>query len=196
VLKLARDEPALRRRAICQGLLFGAFSAFWTSVAFELISRFGLGQTGIGIFALVGAAGAGAAPVAGWLGDRGYGELGSGIALALAVIAMVLAGFGANNLFLLATAGVLLDLAVQGHQVFSQREIYALRADARSRINTVFMTAVFVCGAAGSAVSGLLHDRFGWQGVALFAAVLPLIGLLIWAASTLLARRAATPTVS
>jgi predicted MFS family arabinose efflux permease len=55
-LRLVREEPTLRRRAACQALLFGAFSCFWTSVAFELIQRHHLGQVGIGIFALVGAA--------------------------------------------------------------------------------------------------------------------------------------------
>jgi predicted MFS family arabinose efflux permease len=68
VVRLARAEPALRRRAACQALLFGAFSAFWTSVAYQLIDAHHLGQTGIGGFALVGAAGAAAAPLAGRLG--------------------------------------------------------------------------------------------------------------------------------
>src|SRR5258708_5549323 len=82
-LRLVREEPVLRRRAVCQALMFGAFSCFWTSVAFELIQRHHLGQAWIGIFALIGAAGAAAAPLAGRLGDLGRGHAGSGIALAL-----------------------------------------------------------------------------------------------------------------
>ena len=58
---------------------------------------------------------------------------------------------------LLALAGVLLDLAVQCHQVMSQQEIYALRGDARARINTVYMTTVFVGGAISSAMAGVLR---------------------------------------
>lgn len=132
------------------------------------------------MFALVGAAGAAAAPLAGRLGDRGLGHHGSGVALALAVAAMVLADVGAGNLILLALAGVLLDLAVQSHQVFSQREIYGLRSDARARVNTVFMTTVFLGGALASGISGVLHDDYGWPGAALFGAALPLVGLVIW----------------
>ncbi|MFD0518593.1 MFS transporter [Paractinoplanes durhamensis] len=75
---LVRTEPVLRRRALCQGLVFGAFSAFWTAIAYELIGEHGLGQAQIAIFALVGAGGATAAPLAGKLADRGYGGIGSG----------------------------------------------------------------------------------------------------------------------
>lgn len=38
--------------------MFGSFSAFRTSIAFELVKAHGLSQTGIAIFALVGAGGA------------------------------------------------------------------------------------------------------------------------------------------
>jgi predicted MFS family arabinose efflux permease len=197
VLTLVREEPALRRRAACQALMFGAFSAFWTSVAFELSSKHGLGQVGIAVFALVGAAGAAAAPIAGRLADRGHGRIGSGITLALAVLALLVADAGSGSVIVLAVAGVLLDLAVQSHQSFSQREIYGLRADARARINTVFMTTIFVGGAISSAVGGALYAAAGWTGLCLFAAVLPLIGLAIWARAAVRERRAesALPTV-
>jgi predicted MFS family arabinose efflux permease len=196
---LVREEPALRRRAVCQALMFGAFSAFWTAVAFELVRAHGLSQTGIGVFALVGAAGAAVAPIAGRLGDRGYGQTGSGIALALAAVAMIIADIGAHSLVVLALAGVLLDLAVQSHQVLSQQEIYGLRGDARARVNTVFMTTIFIGGAIASAVTGALYDDAGWTGSSLFGAALPLVGLLVWTYSRLRARRtqalAPVPTV-
>jgi predicted MFS family arabinose efflux permease len=190
VLRLAAQEPALRRRSVCQATMFGAFSCFWTSIAFELIGRHHLGQAGIGLFALVGAAGAAIAPVAGRLGDRGLGSLGSGIALALAVVAMVMADLFAGSLLLLALAGVLLDVAVQAHQVFGQQEIYALRPRARARINTVYMTSVFLGGSLATAVAGVVHDRYGWSGVTLLGAALPLIGLAVWAYATVRGRTA------
>jgi predicted MFS family arabinose efflux permease len=192
IATLAREEPALRRRAVCQALMFGAFSAFWTTVAFELAREHGLSHSGIGIFALVGAAGAAAAPIAGRLADRGYGQISSGAALALAVVSMVLADAGVRSLVLLAIAAVLLDLAVQGHQVLSQQEIYGLRADARARINTVFMTTIFVGGAIASAVAGALYEAVGWTGSSLFAAALPLVGLVIWSVSWIRARQHVT----
>lgn len=178
--ELVRHEPVLRRLALCQAAMFGAFSAFWTAIAYELIDAHGFGQGAIGVFALVGAAGAAAAPLGGWLADHGYGRPARAGTLVLAAASMALAGFGAGSVVLLAAAGVLLDLAVQCHQVMSQQVIYALRPDARARINTVYMTTVFTGGAASSAVAGVLHDAYGWTGVTRFGAILPLLGLSVW----------------
>jgi predicted MFS family arabinose efflux permease len=190
VWHLIQEEPALRRRAVMQALMFGTFSAFWTSVTYELIKEHDLSQTQIAIFALIGAAGAIAAPIAGRIGDRGHGTPATGIVFALAAIAMAIAGFGVHNLIVLALAGVLLDLAVQGNLVLSQQEIYALRPEARSRLNTVFIGSVFVGGAIGSALSGVLYDQAGWSGVTILGVVLALTGLGIWAASQMSRPRA------
>jgi predicted MFS family arabinose efflux permease len=187
--RLVRDEPTLRRRAICQALMFAAFSSFWTSIGYQLFDAHHLSQTGIGIFALVGAAGAASAPLAGWLGDRGHGRAGSGVVLALGVAAMAVAGAGRGSVVLLAAGAVLLDLAVQGHQVFSQQEIYQLRPDARARVNSVFMGTIFIAGAIASAVSGALYQSSGWTAVTVFGGVLPLVGLLVWVVSMVRAHR-------
>jgi predicted MFS family arabinose efflux permease len=178
---LVRDEPLLRRLALRQACMFGAFTAFWTAIAFVLTDRHHFDQAQIGLFALVGAAGAAAAPLAGRLGDRGYGRIGGGATLLLGLLAMLAAGFSAGSVVALAVAGVLLDLAVQGHQVLSQREIYALRPDARARINSVYMGTVFVGGSIASAVTGVVFDAEGWRAVTLFAGALPLVGLGLWA---------------
>ena len=68
---LART-PVLRRRGAYQATLFAAFSLFWTAAPLEL-ARLGYTQRGIALFALAGAAGALAAPIAGRLADRGWG---------------------------------------------------------------------------------------------------------------------------
>ncbi len=153
--RLVREEPLLRRLALRQSLMFGAFSAYWTSITFQLVDVNHQSQTAVGIFALVGAAGAAAAPIAGRLADGAYGWLASGIGIVLGIAGLAIAGVGGHSVVVLAVGAVLLDLAVQGHQVLSQREIYALRADARARINTVYMSTVFVGGAISLGPVGL-----------------------------------------
>jgi predicted MFS family arabinose efflux permease len=174
-LQLIREEPVLRRLSASQALMFGAFSCFWTSIAYELVNAHHLSQLNIAVFALVGAGGAAAALVAGVLADRGFGRSGRGVTLVLAVAALVLAGAGSSSVILLACAAVLLDLAAQGHQVLSQRDIYGLREDARARLNTVYMTSAFIGGSIASAVSGWLYETHGWTGVTIFGAALPLL---------------------
>jgi predicted MFS family arabinose efflux permease len=181
-IAVARAEPVLRRRAAAQALMFGAFTAYWTAIAFELTGRHHLSQTGVAVFALAGAAGAAAAPVAGRLGDRGYGRVGRGVAAVVGLVALLVAGLGAGSLALLAVAAVLLDFAVQTNQVLSVREIYALRPEARARINSVFMTSIFVGGALSSALTGFIEQRWGWSGVSVLAAVMVAVAGLIWLA--------------
>jgi predicted MFS family arabinose efflux permease len=182
VVHLARSEPVLVRRALTQACLFGAFTAYWTAVPYELIARHHLSQAGVGVFALVGAAGAAAAPIAGRLGDAGRGTVGRACAVVLGLLSMLVAGLGASNLFALALGGVLLDFGVQTHQVLSQRDIYALRPDARARVNSVYMTSVFLGGAASAAATGVILAAGGWSGVIVMAAALIAVGLVIWIA--------------
>jgi predicted MFS family arabinose efflux permease len=179
-LQLVREEPVLRRRSASQALMFGAFSCFWTSIAYELINAHHLSQLHIALFALVGAGGAAAALVAGVIGDRGFGRLGRGVGIVTGVAAFALAGAASGSIIALAAAAVLLDLAVQGHQVLSQRDIYALREDARARLNTVYMTSAFIGGSLASAVSGWLYETHGWTGVTVFGAILPLLAGCIY----------------
>jgi predicted MFS family arabinose efflux permease len=184
VARLLSSEPALRRRAICHAVMFSVFSIYWTAVAFELIGAHGFSQRRIALFALVGVTGAAIAPVAGRIGDRGYGRLGSGIAICLASAAMILAGAGSSSVILLGLAGILVDLAAQTHQLLSQQEIYALRPDARARIGTAFMTIVFIGGAIASALTGVIYRSWGWTGVTTFGALLPLLALAAWASGS------------
>ncbi|WP_335970637.1 MFS transporter [Streptomyces sp. CA2R106] len=180
VVGLVRSEPVLLRRALTQASMFGAFTAYWTAVAYELADRHHMSQNGIAVFALVGAAGAASAPIAGRLGDAGRGVAGRAVAILTGLVAMVLAGLGVGNLVLLALAGILLDFAVQGHQVLSQRDIYSLRPDARARVNSVYMTTVFLGGAAASAATGAVRSAWGWTGVTTMAAALTAVAFLLW----------------
>ena len=180
VLDLLRTQPILRRRALCQALLFAAFSGYWTAIAYQLITVHGFNQAQVGLFALVGAVGVVAAPVAGRIADRGD-RFASGIALFVAIVAMVIARFGAGSVVLLGLAAVLLDLAMTAHQILSQREIYQLRPDARARINTVYMGSVFAGGALGSALAGVLHTHSGWSGITTAGIVLAGLSFALWA---------------
>lgn len=189
-LELARTEPLLRLRATFGFFGFATFSVFWTSVAF-LLARppYSFGQISIGLFALVGVAGASAARLAGRLTDRGGERLTTGTLLAALVLSWGVIGLdGGRDLPLLVAGVVLLDLAVQGAHVTNLSVIYGLRPEARSRVTTVYMTSVFLGGMAGSAAAGAALSLDGWSGVSLTGAGFAAAAFAVWAARTLIRR--------
>lgn len=178
---LLRRYPTLRRRALYQGLMFASFSLFWTVAPLELARHLGLSQQDIALFALAGAIGAVAAPIAGRLADAGHTWRASLVALILAPLAFApnLLDTGLGWIGLIATA-IVLDFAVQMSMVLGQRTIYALEPQSRARLNALYMTSIFVGGAIGSALASPVYERFGWSGTALLAAGLPLLALLVF----------------
>jgi predicted MFS family arabinose efflux permease len=180
MVSLVARYPALRERAYYQALMFAAFSLFWTTVPIELSRVYGLSQTHIALFALVGAMGAVAAPIAGRLADAGHGQTATLLALLLAPLAFIVALLPGNGVLWLALTGVLLDFAVQMSMVTGQRLIYALDAHSRARLNGLYVTSIFIGGALGSAFASSLYEHWGWAGVVTVGAALPVIGLAIF----------------
>jgi predicted MFS family arabinose efflux permease len=179
--RLVRNEPVLRRRALLGALGFAAFSALWTTIAFLLSGPpYHYGLAVIGLFGLVGAAGAACATFAGRLADAGWARPAS-LAFALLVGAAFLLLMPGRSAVLALVAGiVLLDIGVQGIHITNQSLIYRLRGDARSRITSAYMTVYFVGGAAGSGAAGVIYARWGWMGVCLLGLALAGSLIAVW----------------
>jgi predicted MFS family arabinose efflux permease len=183
---LYRTTPVLRRRAFYQALLFGAFSLFWTTSPLLLAGPpVHLSQRGIALFALVGVAGACAAPLAGFLADRGWSRAATGIAMTAVLggflLTRVLHSGSWAALLLLTTGAILLDFGVAASLVTGQRAIYMLGAEYRSRLNGLFMATFFAGGAFCSAVGAWAYARGGWQLASLIGLALPLAALAYFA---------------
>ena len=181
--RLLAREPVLRRRALYQALMFAAFNLFWTAVPLVLARRFGFGQHGIALFALAGAGGALAAPVAGRLADRGFGEATSAGAMALLAASFVVAAIAGRtgHVVPLTLAAITLDAAVQANQVCGQRAVYALAPEMRGRLNAVYIACLFAGGAVGSAVSTVLYEAGGWTAASMTGAGVGLLALVLFA---------------
>jgi predicted MFS family arabinose efflux permease len=172
LVKLVRAYPELRAAVITQGALFASFSAFWATLALLLQSPpYGLGSDVAGLFGIIGLAGVFAAPLAGRIADKHgpNGIIGLGALL-------VLAGFILFAVFPtilgLCFGIVLLDVGVQMAMISNQSIIFALEPGARNRINTVYMTGMFLFGAVGSAAGSAAWNTTGWTGVTSLGLVL------------------------
>jgi predicted MFS family arabinose efflux permease len=178
---LARSTPLLRRRALYQASLFGAFALFWTVVPLQLAASFGFTQRGIALFALAGVAGVFAAPIAGRLADRGHSRIATRVALLLAIAGFLATFVGAGgsmlNLAGLLVAAVAIDIGVQGNVVLGFRAIFALGHEQRSRLNGLYMATFFTAGAAGSAIGAWAFAQGGWPLAAGIGLALPVAGL-------------------
>jgi predicted MFS family arabinose efflux permease len=176
---LLRDEPVLRQSCLFGATGFGAFSAFWTALAFHLAGPpFRYPSSIIGLFGLAGIVGALAASAAGRLADRQSPRRAVGAGLAGILLAYgVLAGAG-GTLGGLVAGVVLLDLGAQAAHISNQSRIYAVRPEARSRMNTAYMVASFVGGAIGSYGGAWGWSLAGWGGVCLVGLALTAVGLL------------------
>jgi predicted MFS family arabinose efflux permease len=165
VARIIRDEPLLRVRMALGALSFGAFSVLWTSIAFLLSAPpYGYSSGTIGAFGLIGAAGALAASMAGRLADRGRTGPITGATTVILALSWLAILWGGTSLAALIVGIVLLDLAVQGLHITNQHLVYALAPEARSRVNSAYMTAYFAGGAAGSALASVAFAHFGWPG--------------------------------
>lgn len=180
VVCLIRDEPVLRSRIAYGALTYASFGVFWTSVGFLLAGPgYGWSEARIGIFTLVGVAGALAARTAGIFADRGYARRQTGLFVAVTAASFVFLAFGEHHVLALAVGVALLDLGIQGTHISNQSLIQPLRPDARSRLNTAYMTSYFLAGGLGSALSTAAYLTGGWHAVCVLGAVFPTTGFAL-----------------
>ena len=123
-----------------------------------------------GALGLAGAAGALAAPLGGKLADRRGAkwvtQQGSALT-ALSFGAMAIDGWLPDSLRLgfLVLMTILFDFGMQATLVGHQTVVYGLDAGARSRLNAVLLTCMFIGMASGAAFGSLALARWGWLGV-------------------------------
>jgi MFS family permease len=129
------------------------------------------------LFGFVGAVGILAAPVAGRLADRHGPQLIVRLGVTTALLSWALFGMW-TTLAGLVTGVTLLDFGMQSALVSNQQMVFAIRPEARNRLNTVLMSGMFVGGAVGSTVATLAWTYADWPGVCAVGAGLAFLSFL------------------
>jgi len=172
---LARQHPTLREAAMLAMLLFMTFSALWTTMVFLLRTPpYHYGTTAAGVFGLLGASSAAAAPIVGRMADKHGPERSILIAIVATLVGYLLLLTTGRSLPGLIAAIALIDVGVQSGHVANQSRIYAIAPEARSRLNTFYMVAFFIGGALGSYLGPLGLNIGGWTGFC----VIPILSLI------------------
>ncbi|MDV5356279.1 MFS transporter [Enterobacter asburiae] len=179
VFRLFVTEPQLRRSGAFALLIFTAFSILWSAMVLPL-TALSLSHTGIGMFGLVGVAGALAAAKAGAWADRGWGRRACGISLVMLTLSWLPIAATEVSLLWLVVGIIMLDFAVQTVHVINQSTLIAARPEAASRLVGAYMCFYSTGSATGAIVATQLYAHFGWGTVCIAGAGVSACAFLLW----------------
>ena len=181
VLVTVRSARAVPVTLLLGAAGFSTFTMLWTAMTFLLTAPpYSYSLTAIGLVGLAGLAGALAARGVGRLHDRGFSVPVTGAALGLGIASLLLAGVGQHSIIVLLIAVVAFDVATQAAMILNQTRLLSLDPDARSRMNTAFVTSNFIGGALGSAAAGVLWHVGGWDAVIAGGTSVLGLALVVW----------------
>ncbi|WP_218010932.1 MFS transporter [Herbidospora mongoliensis] len=182
VFAVVRRERVVRWTLVLSATGFATFTMFWTSLTFLLSAPpFEYPVSVIGLFGLAGLAGAVAAQRAGRLHDRGWSLPATGLLWVLVLLSFGVAGLAGRSVALILVVVVLVDAGIQGLNILNQTRMFAVSHEARSRLNTAFVTGNFIGGAIGSAAASVLWSVGEWRAVSLAGMAMSVVALTIWA---------------
>lgn len=159
MLELIKTEKRLLIRAGIGAFAFGSMTTLFSTMAL-LYSQapFHLSDFQIGLIGTVGVFGALCAPKIGKLADQGLSKVLTltGVTILLTSWIALYSGQWSVLAFLLGFTAI--NLAIPILHITNMNLIYKLREDAKTRLNSIYMTLYFI-GAAGGSMLGI----FGWN---------------------------------
>lgn len=180
LVHLFMSEPKLRLASFRGALLFAGFSAFWSTLAFLLkLPQFNEGSDVAGAFGLVGAFGALAVGLMGRLTDKMDAFKLSTFTILLVIISFIIFYFSSHSIAGLIIGVIIMDMGVQSTHISNQAIIFSLNAEARNRINTIYMVSYFIGGSAGTFLASQIWGLYQWSGVCAIGTILSVIVLCV-----------------
>lgn len=172
--------PQLRLLAFMGEIAFSIFCSFWTTLTFLLVEKpYNYSSDTIGLFGMLGIAGALVAPMIGKASDKGSSGKTQLIASIILLVGSVIIFLFPNYLISIILAVIFIDVGVQSIQVTNVALIYRLDQKANSRINTIYMTSYFAGGAIGTFIGLKCWETGGWHYVGIQLVAFSLIVFLM-----------------
>ena len=178
---LIKEQKMLREATLINAVSFAQFGAFWTTMVLLLSDApFTYNSATIGLFGIVGASGALAAPLVGKLGDKGNPRKVIGYGCGLLLLSFMVFYFSAESLVGILIGIVFIDVGLQAIHISNQTRIYALLPEARNRMNTIFMSFSFFGTALGSAFGIWLWNYGRWEAFSVGGMLLASTSIVIY----------------
>ncbi|NNG77219.1 MFS transporter [Acinetobacter sp. ANC 4277] len=161
---LLKQEPHLVLRSLTGACAFAAMSMLFSTIALLLTQKpFQLSDVMVGLVTLVGVFGALSTQVIGKWADRGHIKTLSLIGCSILIGSWLFLYFGAVSLLSYILGYGLINLGLAITHSCNQNVIFRLRPDAKSRVNSLYMTLYFIGGACGSALGVYTWHHGGWS---------------------------------
>ncbi|MEO8820390.1 MAG: MFS transporter [Ginsengibacter sp.] len=177
LFSLFKEQSVIRESAWIGACLFGAISAFWATMAFFLEKPpFQYSLSIIGLFGIIGAGGALISPFIGRITDKLGPFKPMRIGIFLMVAGYILLFGGRTGIALVVAGIILIDMGLQSTHIPNLSRNYSLLPEARTRLNTIYMTFFFMGGTIGSSVGSIAWNEGGWTALCISGLVLVLLG--------------------
>ena len=161
---LLKHEPRLVLRSLTGACAFAAMSMLFSTIALLLTQEpFQLSDVMVGLVTLVGVFGALSTQFIGKWADRGHIKTLSWIGCSILIGIWLFLYFGAVSLLSYILGYGLINLGLAITHSCNQNVIFRLRPDAKSRVNSLYMTLYFIGGACGSALGVYAWHHGGWS---------------------------------
>ncbi|MDN5512099.1 MFS transporter [Acinetobacter sp.] len=161
---LLKQEPRLGLRSLIGAFIFAAMSILFSTIAVLLSSEpFHLSDVLVGVVTLIGVFGALSTTKIGKIADRGHTLTLTWIGLSLLMISWLFFYIGGQALWGYVVGYGIISLGLTVVHTSNQSIIFRLHPEAKSRINSIYMTAYFIGGACGSALGVYSWHHGGWN---------------------------------
>ncbi|EGG15055.1 hypothetical protein DFA_09878 [Cavenderia fasciculata] len=172
LVNLVKSNDQLKQTCFIGACIFSTFCILWTTLSFRLNEEpYEYSSGFIGLFGLIGMAGAIAAPIVGKLSDRTNVHLIMVISILICVVGYVLLLTLDSHLIAIIAGIFILDLGVQSCHITNQSRNLKMSETSRSRINACYMASYFIGGSLGSGICGVIYQHWGWSGSSVVALV-------------------------
>lgn len=178
--QLLQTHHILQKRAILGGICFAAVSIVFTTMALLLSEQpYQFSDLQIGLVGLVGITGVLIGPWVGKQFQKGNQAPLTSFSLYLLLISWLILSAAKSHLLVYILGLVAIYISLTILHILNQNIVYTIDQNARSRLNSIYMTIYFSGAALGSFVAAWLWDDYGWQGCCTFGIIMSFLSIIV-----------------